>query len=126
MTELLFLPITEQYEPSTHKIYLTVFQLGFLKFKLSLLDTSVLNFSKDFITLIKGANKHLAMRYINILTIGGDFGWIWNSNDNLALCEVNYKETIRLLKQGEAVVFKDLGDRFKPLRLSYRALEFIW
>jgi len=125
MNDLKFLPITEAYYSTPFNIIHTIFQLGFIEFSCSLLDSSVLKFDKSIRDTLLKHKPEMVKRYISILNIGS-LGWIWNTSDVLERITLDYQKVIKDLKYGKDVEFTDISTRNKPIRLSYRGIEFFW
>jgi len=126
MNDLIFMPDKQQYYPTPHKIYEVTFIIGFIPFQLHLIDTAKL---PDLTNLrkrkLRSPYEYLYKRYLCTCTLLGRY-WIWHATDNPEVAETQFKEVQALLQQGETFEFKHLSGDLKPVRLSWRGIEFEW
>ncbi len=128
MNELIFIPIRQENMVAPHKIYEVIFKLGFIPFSLHLIDTDKITDSAlDELRhkVVPAKWDYIKNRYLCILTIDHTF-WIWHSTNNPDMAETQFKEVQHILQRGDSFIFKHLGEIHKPVRLSWRAIEFEW
>ena len=126
MNDLTFVPITQHYYPEPYKVYEVVFKLGFIPFSLHLIDTTKIDqLDATRLSMLIPKYDYLKHRYMCIMTVEGIY-WIWYSTDNINEGETEFKKIQKTLQQGDSVIFKHLGGIRRPIRLSWRAIEFEW
>lgn len=123
--KIMFIPHTEEFIPQGLIIYLTKFNLGFFEIRLRLLRSELAGLTDMGKVFLREKNASLAMNFINIITIG-QLGWIWFASDIYEEAEQNYKSIIKKLKQGDDVEFTDVGGQNKPIKVSWRGIQFNW
>ena len=123
--KIMFIPKTEQYSPQDLVIYVTVFNLGFFEIKFRIIKSELAGLTAEGIKHLREIKPDLAKDYINIMTIG-QLGWIWLTTDDFKQAETNYKDIIKRLKEGDDVEFTDVSGANKPIKVSWRGLQFHW
>jgi len=121
----MFIPKKEEFISDGLVVYNTQFTLGFFEITLRMLRSDLVGLSKESIKRLHEKNPYLVNRFINILTIG-QLGWIWFTSDDFTVAEREYKKVIKILKLGDDVEFTDYGKQHKPLKLSWRGIQFHW
>jgi len=125
MPKIMFIPKKEEFISDGLVVYNTQFTLGFFEITLRLLRSDLVGLSQQSIKRLEEKNPHLVQKFVNILTIG-QLGWIWFTSNDFTLAEREYKKVIKLLKLGDDVEFTDYGNQHKPLKLSWRGIQFQW
>jgi len=123
--KIMFFPVKEVYNHDELIIYMAKFILGFFEIKLRLLKSELAGLTEEGKHFIKLRKPALAKKYINVLTIGL-LSWIWFTSDNYKETEFDYRGIIKQLKLGDEVEFKDLGEQSKPIKVSWRGIQFHW
>jgi len=123
--KIMFIPHKEEFIPQGLIIYLTKFNLGFFEIRLRLLRSELAGLTVEGKAFLKSKNESLAKNFINIITIG-QLGWIWFASDSYEEAEQNYKSVIKKLKLGYDAEFTDVGGQNKPIKVSWRGIQFNW
>lgn len=123
--KIMFIPHVEEFIPQGLIIYLTKFKLGFFEIRLRLLRSELAGLTDTGKAFLREKNASLARNFINIITIG-ELGWIWFASDVYEESEQNYKGIIKKLKLGDDVEFTDVGGQNKPIKVSWRGIQFNW
>jgi len=123
--KIMFIPHKEEFIPQGLIIYLTKFNLGFFEIRLRLLRSELAGLTVEGKAFLRTKNASLAKNFINIITIG-QLGWIWFASDNYNDAEHVYRSVIKKLKLGDEVEFTDVGGQNKPIKVSWRGIQFHW
>jgi len=118
----MFLPLQETTYKSQHELYYSRWKLHFLNIEIALIDV-------DNMPLTEHEREGLLYddRYVIMLTIQNVLTWFTAKSNDLEQITIAYKDIVNDLKDGESVEFCDLGTQGnKPIRLSWRAIEFEW